>query len=98
MRKTPEHSQVFARKEASFAMKPIAHNGLVAGSSPAGPTNNIKDLAQICGVPSGLSNLTARPIALAQVRKGGDPHTRGRDWLHNAQPRRMIAAGPNRHS
>jgi hypothetical protein len=68
MRKTPEHSQVFARKRATFAMKPIAHNGLVAGSSPAGPTNNIKDLAQICGVLLGLLNLVVGGSVGVHVR------------------------------
>jgi hypothetical protein len=49
-------------------MTPIAHNGLVPGSSPGGPTNTFNDLDEICGALASFSNLSAAEKAAVEVR------------------------------
>jgi hypothetical protein len=52
-----------------FGMIPIAHNGLVPGSSPGGPTNEFNDLAAILRISrkSDEPNAAGIPVALGSL-------------------------------
>ena len=49
-------------------MTPIAHNGLVPGSSPGGPTNTFNDLAAFSGALASFANLSAAERSAVEVR------------------------------
>lgn len=81
MREMPMCEQVFARKRAGCAMKHVAHNGLVPGSSPGGPTNLFNDLAPFCGVTASPSNLTGTSRRFESTRVHNNRHGfRGVEW------------------
>lgn len=87
MRETPIYELLFSSKRAGCGMKPIAHNGLVPGSSPGGPTNYINDLAGISGALAGFANLTPAERASVEVRALAIWQNRERQWP--ARVRRM---------
>ena len=49
-------------------LEPTAHNGLVSGSSPDGPTNQINDLEIYCGGVCSSLNLTHDSGAFREVQ------------------------------
>src|SRR6266571_3597581 len=56
-------------------LEPAAHNGLVGGSSPSGPTNDLKGLRQLRSsrtlYPQRYHQRFARPRAVADGARGG---------------------------